>query len=106
VTIEVFPYIPAVDLPEGRLARAQHVALDLALQLDHSVVLLGTLPDEQEKVIMCTCGCMRGAAGSMVVVPDLLVLEGIAAGASEDGHETLCRRDGRSGMIIREWVDG
>jgi hypothetical protein len=106
VTIEGFSYIPAADLPAPRLARAQHVALDAALQFDIAVTLLGTVPDEREQVIICTCGCMRGTPGSMVVVPDLLVLEGIAEGCSEAGHQTLTRRDGRSGMIMREWTGG
>jgi hypothetical protein len=106
MTVEGFSYIPAADLPAPRLARAQHMALDAALKLDSSVILLGTMPDELERVIICTCGCARGAAGSMVVVPDLLVLEGIAEGCSEAGHQTLTRRDGRSGMIMREWTGG
>ena len=60
MTVEVFDYIPATDLPPGRLARAQHWALEVALNLGASVVLLGTEPDEVERVVLCVCGCQRG----------------------------------------------
>jgi hypothetical protein len=94
-------YVAAVDLPEQWLDWAIRRGTDVALQLDRRVILIGVMWDGQ--LALCTCGCAMGTPGSAILIPDLLVLEGVANGYSTDSS-VFTREDGRSVLIFKTAV--
>jgi hypothetical protein len=91
-------YTAAVDLPEKWLDWAIRQSTDVALRLGRRVILIGVMWDGQ--LALCTCGCAMGTPGSAVLIPDLLVLEGLANGYNTSSS-VFTRDDGRSVLIFK-----
>ena len=100
----IFPYIATTDYSEIEQIRLLMEALDVALDHEAPVVVLGRRIDDNAALI-CTCGCAWGSAGALILIPDVVVLEGMAHGHSADDDAKITRADGRSGVVLKMLPD-
>lgn len=98
------PYIATTDYSEMEQIRLLMRALDVALDIEGVVIVLGRCIDTGE-ALLCTCGCGWGSPGALILIPDVVVLEGIAHGHSADDDAKITRADGRSGVVLKMLPD-
>lgn len=98
--LPMIPYVATTDYPEAEQVKLLTEALDTALDREGVVIVLGRRVDDNTPVI-CTCGCAWGAPGALIMIPDVLVIEGMANGHSADDDAKVTRADGRSAVILK-----
>lgn len=98
--MEMVPYVAAQDLSESEQIQALKLALNTALDRECTTIVLGVRIDNGKPVV-CTCGCMWGSAGALILIPDVLVLESMANGAYASDDAMVKRADGRSAVILK-----
>ena len=92
-------FVPAVNLRGDQLAYAYRCAADVALSGNRAAVILGIGPRGLE---VCDDRCCIDRPGALIVVPDVLIAEGIANGHPDPPKgPVLQRADGRTAHVFR-----
>lgn len=98
--LPMIPYVATTDYPEADQIKLLVEALDVALESESVVIVLGRRVDDNRPLV-CTCGCAWGSAGALLLIPDVLVIEGMAHGHSAADDAKVTRSDGRSAVVLK-----
>jgi len=94
--------IPALDVPQEVMGPIVKRVADTAVESGDTITIKGCLG---VATLFCRGCCRYGHIGSIVVIPDTVMLELIANGYPEVGTARIERSDGRSAHVYGVAVD-
>lgn len=90
--------VPILDLPAQVFHQVCSAAADIAIQHDDTVTVLGLVPGA---AVLCRHSCRFHHPGSVVVIPDVVLVELMANGFDDTATTGLQRADGRTVHLFR-----